>query len=293
MNLSRSVPFLFGFWIALLAALAVRFHDSVLPPAAGDSIRVALLVCVSILFLAKALSSFGFKNSKVPVAAAVIFASGAYFGVSALEDHLSENRLDRADSISSFRGLTDHCGLHAGRAVIRLFDSLFMSETYASLREYRIDTECRLRHFIRLEKANRLGCTDEEGAIRCRIRWMGAFSEKGFWNYDARNYFFEDVMRLWRADHQDEALVAFVLEDQRLQMSLMGEFQQAGIAPSVPGVVRDSKITRLRHHELSRKIFDTVAEAIHDGAANSSAEPFRFKFHDAYVEFLAKGRGQL
>ena len=287
MNLSRIVPFVCAFWILLLAALAVRFEGST-----GAPVFVSLIIFAS-LSLGVALRIYGFKNNPVLVPVAVLLGPGLFAGISAVEDHLSALRLDRVGSISSFGGLSDHCGVHSGRAVIRLFDALFMSREFAALREYRIGTACRLQHFIRLEKADRLGCAVEEGPIRCRTRWMLAFSEHGFWNLEAREHFFESVMEAWRERHDDEALVGFALEDQRLQMSLLGEYRQAGIGSPGSDASPEAVQTKARHRELSMKIFEKVADAIQDGSPAGPAEPWRFKFHDAWVDLREKGRDQL
>jgi hypothetical protein len=119
---------------------------------------------------------------------------------------------------------------------------------------------------------------------------MAGFSERGLWNYEARRYFFEDVMSLWQENHQDESLVNYVLKDQELQGTAMNEFQQAGLGESQPAGIGEAQQNDGIHRELSRKIFESVAAAIRDGADSVQPEPYRFRFHDAYTDFLARNR---
>lgn len=296
---SRAIPWFSGFLVLFLHALSVKFYYLVHLRTfeTGAVLIIGVDLLLASVLLARVFHHAGFWRppARWLVAAGVVF--GFFTGITLAERTLSEKRLNEVSEISAFRGIVDHCGVHSGRAVIRIFDRLFMGNAYSALREYRIGTSCRLNHFIHLEKNGLLGCKPDERAVRCRIRWMSAFSERGFWNYEARRYFFEDVMGLWKSEPDDEGLVNFVLEDQNLQVNLLDELQQAGVggaSGSVSGSRDEESLkNEAANRELSRKIFQTVAEAIRDGADGLPPEPWRFRFHDAYTDYQAKSRNQL
>jgi hypothetical protein len=289
----KIAPFFIGFLVLFLSSLSIRFLSSFSLQGQEGAAQIWIWVSLggAALLLSQVFCLVGIRNRSIAVLGAILFTTLSFFSVTSLEANLSENRLKTGSSIGGFTVLQDHCGVYAGRAVIRIFDGLFMSPEYAALREYRIGCSCRLRHYLYLEKADALGCKTDETQIQCRIRWMGAFSENGFWNYEARHAFFQSIMKIWNETHQDESLVNYVLKDQELQISALNEFQQAGLSEaSLFSRVKETKEIEENQRRLSKEIFETVAEAIQDGIPHEHPEPFRFKFHDAYVDFRAKNK---
>jgi hypothetical protein len=98
-------------------------------------------------------------------------------------------------------------------------------------------------------------------------------------------------MKLWNDTHHDEALVNYLLKDQELQISALNEFQQAGLGEAQLRLrIKEAKELEERQRRLSKTIFESVAEALQDGTPHEHPEPYRFKFHDAYVDFQSKNK---
>ena len=293
MNPSKVIPFFIGFLGFFLASLSVRFYYTIPLRIGEGGVPVWMwgLLVMGALFLSQVFSFLGVRSKWVALGAALGFTFVSFGVVTTLESNLSQKKLTDGASMENFNDLRDHCGVYAGRAVIRIFDALLMSPDYAALREYQIGCSCRLHHFRLLEKNQAVGCKGDETQIQCRVRWMGAFAANGYWNLEARDYFFQNIMKLWEETHQDESLVSYVLKDQELQISALNDFQQAGLGEVLMrSRAREMKDLEEAHRRLSRKIFETVADAIQDRSPREHPEPFRFKFHDAYVDFLSKNK---
>lgn len=210
-----------------------------------------------------------------------------FFGIDRVESILSRDYLLLRSQPSDFRSLAGHCGVRAGRAVLRLYDQQFRSPVVAALGELELGSRCRIGHYRLLEKEERISCSPEESPIDCRIRWMTAFSEQGYWDFETRSFFHEKILADWEQSKKEESLLAYALKDQEIEARRTNLLRQAGMDDSPSAwAVRLQQKDELRHLELTIRMFETVNEATKDLKGQPS--PQLLKFRDLLAEIEQK-----
>jgi hypothetical protein len=210
-----------------------------------------------------------------------------FFGIDRIESILSRDYLLLRSQPSDFRSLAGHCGVRAGRAVLRLYDQQFRSPVVAALGELELGSRCRIGHYRLLEKEGRISCASEETPIDCRTRWMMAFSEQGFWDFETRSFFHEKVFSDWEESKKEESLLAYALKDQEIEARRTNLLRQAGMDDSPSAwAVRLQQKDELRHLELTIRIFEAVNEATKD--LKGPPSPQLLKFRDLLTEIEQK-----
>jgi len=271
-----------AFLICFLGALTARFYHAVYLDRESSSyfFMLVILLILSSIFMGMTARNLSVRKRNHRWAAFLGFTLVAplFLGISKFETVMSQNLLSSQSDPSYFPDINGHCGVYAGRALIRAFDLNFKSPAEVAFKNFEMGMRCRLRHFVFLEKEKKLGCKDGEREIECRIRWMQSFSEKGYWNFQTRKFFFENVREQWELNRKDEDLVNYALKDQELEMSRQGILKQVGLDEGVsvqPMLI--SQRDELSHLELTIKIFDQVAEAVHDFKGVPSPELLKFR----------------
>jgi hypothetical protein len=144
-----------------------------------------------------------------------------------------------------------------------------------------------LSHYQLLEKESVPLCKQEEHPIECRVRWMNAFSELGYWNYPARKYFYDQVIKEWSESRKEELLLGYALRDQELETRRQNLLRQAGLDESLATwVVLLQQRDELNHLELSIRLFEKVHESLTEQKGLPS--PQLLKFKDLFAEIESK-----
>lgn len=281
-----------GFLFSFLGALTARFHASVRLDQDGFSsfvILVAFLlvsaICSGILF--KSLRGGARGGSMTAFGLGFILVVPLFLGVDRLETVLTRELLLSKNEPRDFSDLSGHCGVRAGRAIFRLYQQSFRTSTQAALADFELGNRCRLSHYQLLEKESAPLCKEEEHPVECRVRWMNAFSELGFWNYEARKYFFDQVMREWSESRKDEVLLNYALRDHELETRRQNVLRQAGLDESLsPWAVLLQQRDELNHLELSIELFEKVQESLPEQKGLPS--PQYLKFKDLFAEMEPK-----
>jgi hypothetical protein len=254
--------------------MATRFEAEVLGPTpesnAVPSVFIYLLLAA--IFLVISLRSIFRFNLVLMTTISFLVTLGLFMGVSRYEDKAVEKSWSRTQSSQDFSKLQGHCSPKVGRTMVRYLDRVFRSKVERELRELRIDSECRLKHFRFLSEQGAKVCTTHESGSKCNLRWAGIFALSGKWDQATRAYFFERMMEAWAKEHDTETLVAYVLKDQEL------------------GFVSQVENEKDQAHALSRSIFERVGEVVREQSLKSKPEPYHFKFKEAYSEYLTRSR---
>jgi hypothetical protein len=186
-----------------------------------------------------------------------------------------------------FIELSGHCGVRAGRSILRLYQQVFRTPMQAALYDFELGNRCRLSHYQLLEKESVPLCKQDEHPIECRVRWMNAFSELGYWNYPARKYFYDQVIKEWSDSRKEELLLGYALRDQELETRRQNLLRQAGLDESLASwAVLLQQRDELNHLELSIQLFEKVQESLPEQKGLPS--PQLLKFKDLFAEIESK-----
>lgn len=211
----------------------------------------------------------------------------AFAAVSAVEDEMSDARFFQRTKPAYFGILDDHCGVYAGRTLLKIFHLNMLNPQMGLIREFEMNSTCRLRHFAFLEHQNPGVCEIGEDAIACRTRWMGIFSEHGIWNYQSRKFFLTEVLKLWPASKIEENLVAFVARDQDLESGRQSLLRQAGIEEEFADhFLIFQQWDSLENLRLTQKVFAQVSPLLVEVKKNPP--PYLLKFKDMLEEVMPK-----
>ncbi|MBC7395948.1 MAG: hypothetical protein H7333_00775 [Bdellovibrionales bacterium] len=285
---------LFSFLLFLAffyAALALRFDLLIYPKSQGLEFYWPLYctILVSGIGLGCAFHFLKIRAHSLPTflgfgiaAAFLVFA-----GVAATEDELSENRFLQRTKPEYFGLLDDHCGVYAGRTLLKVLHAKFSQPQMGLLREFRINNTCRLKHFIYLSEQNPGVCSPGEDKIDCRVKWMGQFSNHGIWNHQTRKFFLAEVMKLWLSSKNEEALVNFVAKDQELEAARSGFLKQAGIEEELAEqFILFHQKDELENLKVTQKVFADAGPLLAD--VKSAPPPYLLKFKDMQSEVQMK-----
>ncbi len=280
-----------GFLFTFLGALAARFQASLRPDADSSSSFFILFgfllvssICSGILFRCLRARAGG---SLTAFGLGFILLAPLFWGVDRAESVLTRELLLKKHEPADFSDLVGHCGVRAGRSILRLYQEVLRTPAQAALSDFELGNRCRLSHFQLLEKESVPLCKQEEHPVECRIRWMNAFSELGYWNYPARKYFHDQVMKEWSESRKEELLLAFALRDQELETRRQNLLRQAGLDESLsPWAVLIQQRDELNHLELTIELFEKVQESLPEQKGLPS--PQLLKFKDLLVEIEPK-----
>lgn len=278
-----------GFLGTFLGALAVRFQASVRSEAEGT---FSFFILIGFLLVSSTCSGILFRalrarpgGSMTAFGLGFILVAPLFWGVDRIEGVLTRELLLKKREASDFSDLAGHCGVRAGRSIFRLYQQTFGTQAQAALSDFELGNRCRLTHYQLLEKESAPLCKAEEHPVECRIRWMNAFSERGYWNYQARRYFFEQVMLEWPESRRDEVLLNYALRDQELESRRQNLLRQAGLDESLsPWAVLLQQRDELNHLELSIRLFEKVQEFVPEQKGLPSPQWLKFKDQFAEIE---------
>ncbi len=271
-----------GFLFTFLGALTTRFQDSVRSDAESVS---SFFILIGFLLVSSICSGVLFRNLRARPGEGMwafglgfILVAPLFWGVDRIEGVLTRELLLKKQEPRDFSELSGHCGVRAGRSISRLYQQVFRSPNHAALYDFELGNRCRLSHFQLLEKESVPLCKQEEHPVECRIRWMNAFSELGYWNYQARKYFFDQVMKEWTESRKEELLLLYALRDQELETRRQNLLRQAGLDESMsPWAVLIQQRDELSHLELSIQLFEKVQEALPEQKGLPSPQLLKFK----------------
>lgn len=280
-----------GFLFTFLGALSARFQASLRPDIDSSSSFFILLgfllvssICSGVLFRSLRARS---GVSWTAFGLGFILVAPLFWGVDRIESVLTRELLLRKQEPGDFSDLAGHCGVRAGRSILRLYQQVFRTPAQAALTDFELGNRCRLTHYQLLEKESVSLCKLEEHPVECRIRWMNAFSERGYWNYQDRKYFFDRVMKEWSESRKEELLLGYALRDQELETRRQNLLRQAGLDESLsPWAVLIQQRDELSHLELSIELFEKVQESLPEQKGLPS--PQLLKFKDLLVEIEPK-----
>jgi hypothetical protein len=289
-NRARSFAFFVLFLVCFCSALTFKFQYFVLN---GDesNLRYGIL-CVIILASGIALSlSLKALHEKKPLNQAllqgIILTGFAWVGVTLGETELSRHYYRNHNHLENFSVLGGHCGVHAGRTILKIAHSEDDSSNDGKLKEFEMKDHCRIAHLNYLMNHKIEFCEPSEDPIDCQIRWMSGIAEHGYWNYSTRKFFFGQVMKVWANSKKEESLVNYTLKDQELEHGRQSILTQAGIEETMNErylLVQEKE--ELDNLILTRDIFGSVAPMITE--AKVSPPPYLFKFKDTQTDVLAK-----
>ncbi len=213
------------------------------------------------------------------VIAGVALTFLAFAGVTAAEDEMSEARFLQRTKPEYFSILSDHCGVYAGRTVLKVIHLEFSQPQMGIIREFEVNNTCRLRHFAFLNEQNPGVCSPEQDKIECRIKWMTQFSEHGMWNYVTRRFFFAEILKYWPNSKKEEALVNYVTKDQELESGRTSLVRQAGIEEEFAEHFMLFHLKdELENLKMTQKVLSGVAPLLKD--VKVSPPPYLLKFKD-------------
>jgi hypothetical protein len=216
-----------------------------------------------------------------------ILVAPLFWGVDRAENVLTRELLLKKREAADFSDLAGHCGVRAGRSILRLYQQVFRTPLQAALYDFELGSRCRLSHYQLLDKELVSLCKPEEHPVECRIRWMNAFSELGFWNYPTRKYFQEQVLKEWSESRKEELLLGYALRDQELETRRQNLLRQAGLDESLASwAVLLQQKDELNHLELSIQLFEKVQESLPEQKGLPS--PQLLKFKDLFAEIETK-----
>ncbi len=126
-------------------------------------------------------------------------------------------------------------------------------------------------------------CQPSEDRIECRIRWMSSFSERGFWDFSVRKFFFDQVVELWGASKKEEVLVKFVLKDQELELGRPNLLREAGIEEDLANqYILIHQEDELNNLKLTESIFNFASSQMED--VSNAPSPHLLKFKEMRAE---------
>lgn len=286
MNLMRTF-LLFAFFLVLFfSSLFVHFSAFIYRqnPETKDKVVLTVLILLSGIFLGLAYYFLAPRQSskfKWIVAGAAL-AGILFIAVSVTESNLSKSALMQNHQPDQFSLLHDHCGVYSGRAIQRIIDVYFRPKFLGLAHEFKTLTHFRMTHFSLLAEKHLLGCDESMDPIDCRAKWMGSFADRGFWDYDTREFFFTDVQALWPASKKTDALINYILKDQELQSVKQSRLKQIGVDDDLNDLfLLVQQEDELKNLKLTEKIFSQANETFKDLAEDSV--PSLFKFREAYA----------
>jgi hypothetical protein len=291
----KTTPALFsflGFLFSFLAALTARFYHSIYlnQESLGYFLVLLFFLVLGAYFLGLTCKYLSTRTQSAPIIFGVGFIAlfPIFLILCKIESTLSQNLLLSETASSTFAEINGHCGVYAGRAILRVYDRNLRGNISGALRDYEIGNQCRLKHFSLLESENLLRCSPQENKIDCSVRWMNAFTEKGLWNYKSRLFFYEKVAALAESvNHKEESMLNYALKDQELEMSRQSLLKQVGLDESgsnPPQAFLDAE--ELQHLELTLQVLNKVQEMTKDLKGRPSPQLLRFR--DLYPEFQQK-----
>ena len=207
--------------------------------------------------------------------------------VSVTETALSDRGYLKANTPEHFSQMNGHCGIYAGRTILKLLHAQEDNPHEGAIQEFVIKEHCRLEHLGYLMKNKNAYCLPAEDAIDCQIRWMSGIAEHGYWNQNTRKFFFDQVMKVWPESKKEESLVGYALKDQELELGRQSMLKQAGVDESLNDqylLIQEKE--ELDNLVLTDQIFRAVAPVLADDKTTNA--PYLFKFKDMQADIQNK-----
>jgi hypothetical protein len=289
-NRSKSFAFFVLFLACFCFALTVKFQFFVVN---RDESNLIYAILAGLIFLSGYFLGLSLRELNQTISMRLAFTEGlvlavvALFGVTGAEKILSHHVYVAARTPESLAQLSGHCGIHAGRAVLKIFHAQEDLAAEGAIQEFQIKDRCRLHHLGYLMEHKHLACQPNEEAIECQIRWMSGVSEHGYWSHSTRKFFFEQVMKSWDESKKEEALVNYVIKDQELENGRQSILRQAGIDETLNDrylLLQEKE--ELENLMLTRDMFNQIEPMLSDAKVNP--QPYLFKFKDTQTQVMAK-----
>ena len=290
MNRYKSFTFFVLFLVCFCLTLTAKFNFFVVNRDESNRVYLILsllLICSGVLlgFCIRELNpkrAFG-RSLLDGVAINLV----VFLGVNLTETALSRQYYRRHNQIQNFSTLNGHCGIHAGRTILKLIHAQDDSTPRGALEEFSMMDHCRLSHLSYLMSHKTTFCESGEDPIDCQIRWMGGIAEHGFWNHTTRMFFYDQVMKVWPDSKKEEALVNYFLKDQEFELGRQSILRQAGIeeALNAEALLLQAK-EEFDNLVLSREIVKSIEPLV--SVVTTVPPPYLFKFMDTQAELTNK-----
>jgi len=207
-----------------------------------------------------------------------------FFVIFGAEDLMSYERLYSDPNPASFSEVKGHCGIYAGRALLEVMHWDWNPSLRSILDDFKITNRCRIQHFLRLSKEKQLGCGPAEDPVRCRVRWMEIFAQRGYWNAETRRMFLNEMRSFGQVPA--DSMIAYALKDYELDTARPGILKQAGLDEQLTDpYLYYKQAEELENVNLTKEVFDSVASMLSSG---SDEDPMVLKFRDAQREVALK-----
>ena len=294
MNIKSAICFLL-FFLGFFVASTYRFVALISQP---EHSPLSILVLVGIafgagIFLAFALSKLSLFPNELwkKLVYGGISGIAVYFALFGLEDVMSQKKLYGSFNEQSFADLKGHCGVYSGRAITHSYLQFVKSIPHL-LEDYRTGDRCRMNHFQEAKKRAQL-CKTGEDDVQCRLRYMGIFSEKGYWNVSVRKMFLDEMMNLSSDEGgkkvSNVAWAEYLLKDQELISARSSLIRQMGLEEGMSEEFLYMKEAE-EYQDLmeTKKIIESVTKALPEDA---EFEPMDLRNH--FAEAVQQGKVQL
>ena len=275
-----------AFLLLFFSSLTFYFNDFICQHDVSLSLAVltAGLVLVAGIFLGLSFYFLKQRNqsSLKWVLGGSVISVLLFLIVTQTEQTLSERQLKEHNDPKAFAILKDHCGVYSGRSIQSWIHHSLLSAHTGTYRELEVLSRCRLTHFKLLEKNGLLGCGSLD-PIDCRVKWMDHFALHGYWDYETRMFFYDDISTAWLSSKKPDALVNYVLKDQELESSKRSLLKQLGVEEEfIDQFLLIQQVEELKSLKLTEVIFENTSELI--GSSGSGTTPNALKFKDLYEE---------
>lgn len=271
-----------GFLVTFVGSLTARFYGTT----QGEREAVSTFTIQALLLFVACLCSGSLfrslsrqrRRKALSFAFGFLFVIPLFLGVDKVEGVLSRNLLLMKQEPRDFSDLRGHCGVHAGRSVMRLYEQSLRSLSHAALADLELGSRCRLRHFQLLEREGVALCKPEESRVDCNIRWMTAFSELGFWDFQSRKFFFNRLLGDQEDLKKDDSWATYAIKDQEIELRRQTLLRQAGLDDTLNAwAVLLHQKDELGHLELTLEIFQRVQALLPESSEAPSPQVLKFK----------------
>jgi hypothetical protein len=290
-----------SFFIGLVVAAVLRFQQVVAIAGGSQSttfvVAFIAIVCGVLLGYGLALLDLFARATWKKFVYGSVLGLIVFFGFFAIEDAISQRKLYSEPQAASFAEVSGHCGVYIGRAIVKAYHWTVNPSLDGILNDFEMGNRCRINHFLRLAKRDQLLCKPNEDPIQCRVRWMPAFAEHGYWNGGVRQMFLDEIDRVYRESQSPgstlkinpESMIAYGLKDYELDSARPSVVKQAGLEEEFTDeYLYYKQADDLQNTILTRDVFDLVSRATHHDSGSLKESPQVEKFKEAQKDVSFK-----
>ena len=216
-----------------------------------------------------------------------------FFALFATEDLLSNKKLYTHPNSQSFSQIKGHCGVYTGRALQKIYRFSWDPGLASLLADFDVSNQCRIHRFMELSKRGQLDCRTGEDPVQCLTRWMPVFAERGYWNGDAREMFYQQVQDRYQtskiqgdgAKISNDSLIEYALKDYELEMARPSILKQAGLEEEFSDDYMVAKQSDdLENVVLTKKIFEAITAIAQNEISGALERPLISKYKETLKE---------